>query len=549
MKKRISLLKMTALVQMILLAAVVGIIFLVGIYFQRRMLKEEKEVRQAELAAQIRELDSRLGSAALQVKEILRSVVDSNGLWSEDSGSKYFDKIATRDLLLDKALVYADLKRVFVCRKDDFYIGTQSQQGGGEKLNYQDYVAGNLKDLTSDGNKGFWKIRSVDGIGYCFLTYHYADAGIYVGVGLRCDELFAGVNAFFENAEGMVIVTDRDGISYTEYEEDPSGTITVQQSSEQSGLSYDGYITVSALEFMQKSTFISMALLCVGSMLVQYLILRGAVVKPVSRLSDAVKNMAEESADIGQMKIEEDASAEEIYTLQFTLNYLLREVISARLQLYEKKMQEQDMELRQLRAQLRPHFYLNAIMTVSSMTYQDRDGDIREYLARLSDHMRYMMRIRSSMVSLKEELAHIENYVDMQTIKFPSSVLLMTECPAELEKIRVPHLILYTIVENAFKYAMNLKDTLVFCISCGIWETADFTGLRVILEDNGPGFHEEILKLYNGEGILEDNEGRHIGLSNVKRSLYLQYGRKDLLRLSNAVPQGARVEIHIPKEG
>ena len=79
MKKRISLLKMTALVQMILLAAVVGIIFLVGIYFQRRMLKEEKEVRQAELAAQIRELDSRLGSAALQVKEILRSVVDSNG--------------------------------------------------------------------------------------------------------------------------------------------------------------------------------------------------------------------------------------------------------------------------------------------------------------------------------------------------------------------------------------------------------------------------------------------------------------------------------------
>ena len=206
------------------------------------------------------------------------------------------------------------------------------------------------------------------------------------------------------------------------------------------------------------------------------------------------------------------------------------------------------MELRQLRAQLRPHFYLNAIMTINSMTYQDRNADIREFLSCLSDHMRYMFRITTGMVRLEDELKHVENYVDMQEIKFPSSVLLMTECPPELSRMEIPHLILYTVVENALKHAMDLSERLVLLIHCELLETEEFVGYRVVIEDNGPGFSQETIQLYNGEAILQDDGGRHIGLSNVKRSLQLQYKRKDLLILSNTAPKGARIEIRIPQE-
>lgn len=64
-------------------------------------------------------------------------------------------------------------------------------------------------------------------------------------------------------------------------------------------------------------------------------------------------------------------------------------------------------KLRMLRAQLRPHFYLNSIITVNSMTYQNRNEDIREYLACFSDYMRYMMKIHTDMIPLKQELKHI----------------------------------------------------------------------------------------------------------------------------------------------
>ena len=74
-------------------------------------------------------------------------------------------------------------------------------------------------------------------------------------------------------------------------------------------------------------------------------------------------------------------------------------------------------------------FYLNAIMTASTMVYQNRNEETREYLQQLSTYMRYMMRIRESRVKLGEELEHVENYVKMQEIRFPGSILLVTECP------------------------------------------------------------------------------------------------------------------------
>ena len=67
-------------------------------------------------------------------------------------------------------------------------------------------------------------------------------------------------------------------------------------------------------------------------------------------------------------------------------------------------------------------------------------------------------------------------------------------------------------------------------------------------QDNGRGFLPEQLKLYNGELLPADEDGCHIGLSNVKRTLRLIYGRADLLHISNGVPSGAIVEIRIPEE-
>ncbi len=554
MKRRVSLSKITVMVQVVLFMIVLGLAVLIGVYFQRHTVEEETAAREAELAARIRDVESRLNADALQVREMLHSVLDNDELWSEDQGRKYFSKITVKNRMKDKALLYPDLETMFACRKGDFYLGISSeQQTGEERLAYRDYMM--APELLSNSNRSLWKIRDVDGVSYCLLVYGYPKEDIYVGIGLLCDDIFSDVNTFFEITQGHVAVRDSDGLTYTYPAFETPGDIKIEGASSGTELKFEGYITVEMLEFLKQSTFASvlmLVLVSVGSIVAQHLILGRAVVRPVTELSQAVKNAADKGGNIEHLEITVDAETEEIYTLQTVLDYLLHEVLSARLQLYKHKVEKQDMELKQLRSQLRPHFYLNAIMTVNSMTYQNRNEDIREYLAGFSDHMRYMMRITTGMVVLKEELSHIENYVTMQKIKFPSSVILMTECPERLENAKIPHLLLYTVVENSFKYAMTLQETMVLTITCEEVVREGFSGYQVTLEDNGKGFEEQILALYNGgqlsEDMPEDKEEKHIGLNNVKQSLFLQYGRRDLLRLSNALPHGARVEIRIPAE-
>ena len=341
MKRRVSLSQITIAVQATLFVAVLGLAVLVGFYFQRHTVEEETAARAAELTARIKDLESRFGTDALQVREILHSVLDNEGLWSEDQSKKYFDKVAVKNLLNDKVLLYNDLKTMFVCRKDDFYLGIYSvEQTGTERLAYQDYVMEHVSELISNSNRSLWKIREVGGVSYCFLVYGYPEENIYVGIGLLCNEVFSELNSFCEIAEGHMIIRDSDGFAYVHPVSEAPGEIKIEGISSKTALTFEGYITVGALEFMKQSTFASIMMLAfvsVGSMVVQHLILGRAVIRPVTALSGAVKNAADEGGSIEHLTITADAETEEIYTLQTVLNHLLHEVLSARLQLYENK--------------------------------------------------------------------------------------------------------------------------------------------------------------------------------------------------------------------
>ena len=106
MKRRASLSRITIVVQATLFTVVLGIALLLGIYFQKHTVEEETAAKEAELTVRIRDLKSRLNGVALQVQEMLYSVIEENGLWAEDQNEKYFAKVATKNLLNDNALLY-----------------------------------------------------------------------------------------------------------------------------------------------------------------------------------------------------------------------------------------------------------------------------------------------------------------------------------------------------------------------------------------------------------------------------------------------------------
>lgn len=267
-------------------------------------------------------------------------------------------------------------------------------------------------------------------------------------------------------------------------------------------------------------------------------------------VSVPIKEMlaATEQVKTGNMtyKMRSDWSSREFSALASAFNAMVSGICKAQTSLRAKEKQERQDELTMLRAQIQPHFFLNAITTVSNMTYQNRNEEIRQYIAALAKFMRYMLNLQCKQIPILAELAHIDNYLKMQAIRFPNSVREDVYLDPNAEGLEIPYLLLFTVVENTFKHAMDLYSTLELHIRCETIDTADFRGWRIVVQDNGRGFSPEVLERIRSAAAPE-NPKEHLGLTNVRRTLGLTYGRNDLLRLSNLPEGGAKVEIWIPE--
>ena len=270
------------------------------------------------------------------------------------------------------------------------------------------------------------------------------------------------------------------------------------------------------------------------------------IVRPTEVILEATNRLGNEDADY---RIEAKATSQEFARLFESFNNMADNLQKMRIEAYDRELREKSDELKILRAQIRPHFYLNAITTISNMTYQDRNEDIRRYLTALAKYVRYMLNMQSKWVSVSEEIEQIRSYLEMQKIKFPGSVDAYIGYADEVADTKVPYLLLFTAVENSFKHAMSLYDALWLVVQCEHYEEGDFSGLRMIVQDNGKGFSEEVLAMFSApqEEELPDPKD-HLGLTNISRTLRLLYHRNDLLRLSNAKTGGAHVEIWIPED-
>ena len=127
------------------------------------------------------------------------------------------------------------------------------------------------------------------------------------------------------------------------------------------------------------------------------------------------------------------------------------------------------------------------------------------------------------------------------------------DMPDELGDTPIPHLLIYTIVENCFKYALGVEDTLLLMIQ--VQRTEE--GVAVTVEDNGNGYPRGVSDLIESEELPEMTKEQkgHIGLRNVRRTMELAYGKKGLIHLNN-VPaasgsgiQGAKTTLVFPETG
>lgn len=248
-----------------------------------------------------------------------------------------------------------------------------------------------------------------------------------------------------------------------------------------------------------------------------------------------------------QNRVNGNFRTREFQMLQEATNRMLDEIVGLKIQTYEKRIELQDMELKSIRLQIKPHFFLNALTTISSLSSQKRFMEINTYITSLSKNIRYMFRAGLHTISIKEEINHVKNYFEMQELKYPDCIFYMIDLPKELEHWVIPQMLIHTFIENEFKYAVSMDKILTILIKVSLQTYQNEEMLLIEIEDDGKGYPEEVLDYMNGKTKRVSDKGNRVGLWSIKRMIELMYERNDLMILENIKPFGCLNKIYIPQ--
>lgn len=401
-----------------------------------------------------------------------------------------------------------------------------------------------------------WEILTINQSNYLIHTYYIS--GIFIGALVKPDTLMDPID-LSTNSQYLYFLTLGNGkIIYSTGESSALSKYSVLPNSKDL-TTFQNY-TIITDSFKLCNVKISVAeknknilggmgltqwfILIVGLMLLiiipifVYYLFR-VIINPLRSLIGATKEIEKGNLDY-QLPLK--CGSTEFFRVYSSFNSMVLQIKNLKISSYEEKIEKQKNELRFLQTQIKPHFFLNAISTISSLSLQGRNNDINQYINVLSSHFRYIFKSGLTEVTLKEELNHADNYIKMQQIKYPDNIYYMIDSDPLLDNVLLPHLIIETFIENIFKYAFIFEKVLSIFIKAETCRMNDQEFVRITIEDDGCGFPESYLHDFQNHKRTE----KHIGIQNIQRTLSLFYGRDDLLQLINNKAEGATVRIFIP---
>ncbi len=248
-----------------------------------------------------------------------------------------------------------------------------------------------------------------------------------------------------------------------------------------------------------------------------------------------------------ELRVEERGDNQEFSLLSRTFNQMMDEIVNLKIRFYEKQLALSNAEQKYIRLQIRPHFFLNAMTTIAGLSAKKKNAEIEKYINALSKNIRYMFSSGLHTVSVKEELHHVENYFEMQEMRYAGCIFYFIEMPEELEDWQIPQMLIHTLIENEYKYGISQGHSLMVLIKVSVVAYDGEDMLLIEIEDDGRGYPEEVLTAINQDRAQQKEDGTRVGLWSVKRLLELMYDRKNLFLISNVEPHGALNQIYIPR--
>lgn len=262
--------------------------------------------------------------------------------------------------------------------------------------------------------------------------------------------------------------------------------------------------------------------------------LQAAIIIPITQSSEI----------IGLIKLYFN-KPQQIRSVEIALAKGLGKLISNQLDMMvieNMKQHLQEAELRNLQAQINPHFLFNTLHLIDTLIRVDPIL-ARHLIVQLSTFMRFNFKIASvPLIPIEQEIMHVKAYLEIVNVRFSDQLHVTIDVPNHLLNTDIPPFTLQPLIENSLKHGLHDVES---GGEVGVQISQVRAEIEVVVTDNGSGISADLLEKL-GQETVTSNEGNGTGLYNVNQRLISLLGNGSHLYFENQDRGGSRIFFSLP---
>ncbi|WP_058303002.1 sensor histidine kinase [Gorillibacterium timonense] len=263
------------------------------------------------------------------------------------------------------------------------------------------------------------------------------------------------------------------------------------------------------------------------------------VYRPLQGMNKAMNRFSQEGDHLDRLQ----PGLEEFEMLHGSfreMSYRISELIK---EVEQKEKRRGELEVEKLISQMNPHFLHNTLNTIQWLALEQGQKEIYNLIKVFTRVLQYNMGKTSMIVKMREEIAALQDYIELQNIRYDHRFNVQVAGEADILDVPIPRFVLQPIVENALYHGLVSEEgtiiVKIFRYSAG--------QICIRVEDNGAGMEpEKIEELLSGK--RERSTGIGIGLNYVKKMLDVYYGELASMRIESRMGLGTTVILIVPNK-
>ncbi len=302
---------------------------------------------------------------------------------------------------------------------------------------------------------------------------------------------------------------------------------------------YGGFQRILILQ----AVVLFMVMVTLGAFVLMTVYTRSRIIAPVQKFVKGLLDYADHEAENGELTVSDIHELEQINE-QF--RRFVHQIGALKIDIYEEKLQRQKLEMDNMKLQLKPHFFLNNLSQIHRLLQVGRVAEAQGMCMASIRYLRYLFSAGMDAVRVSESIEHVNDYFEIMKLRYPDEVEADIYVDEKAGDCVLPPLMIQTLVENSYKYGKLPERLLEISVTVEVLPEGGLLCINV--SDNGRGYPEEYIRIWEQGKDLDQSEGSHIGIANIRARLQYTYGEQAKVRFYNSPMGGAVAEIRVPMQ-